>query len=89
MSELSEFKFVTTLVLKFKKIKSKKKKKKNRKYNTFYSHSKSETIINESDIDKVLESIYNTIISNIQESLRKDSDWFIDSVIEHNLSISK
>ena len=37
----------------------------------------------------MLESIYNTIISNIQESSRKDSDWFIDSVIEHNLSISK
>ena len=32
------------------------------KYDTFYSHSKAETIINESDIDDVFESIYTTII---------------------------
>ena len=35
-------------------------------YSTFYSNSKVETIINESDIDDVFESIYNTIISKIQ-----------------------
>ena len=59
------------------------------KYDTFYSHSKAETIISESDIDYVLESVYTTIISNIQKSLGKGSGWIIDSVIEPNISISK
>ena len=36
------------------------------KYNTFYSLSKAETIVNESDINDVFESIYTTFISNIQ-----------------------
>ena len=35
----------------------------------FFSHSKAEKIINESDIDDAFESVYNTIISNIQKSL--------------------
>ena len=56
---------MTTLSLVFKKIKSQDKTK----YGTFYSHSKAEAIINESDIDDVLESIYTTIISNIQKLL--------------------
>ena len=42
-----------TLVLVFKMIESEDKTN----YDTFYSHSKAETIINESDIDDVLESI--------------------------------
>ena len=37
----------------------------------------------------VFKSIYITIITNIQKSLRKDSGWIIDSVIHHNISISK
>ena len=36
---------------------------------TFYSNA--EIIINQSDIDDVFESIYTTIISNIQKSLGK------------------
>ena len=56
---------MTTLSLVFKKIESQDKTK----YGTFYSHSKAEAIINESDIDDVLESIYTTIISNIQKLL--------------------
>ena len=32
-----------------------------------YSHSKAETIISESDINDVFQSIYTTIISNIQK----------------------
>ena len=40
-----------TFVLEFKKIESNKEIK----YSTFYSSSKDETIINESDIDDVLE----------------------------------
>ena len=51
----------------FKKIESEDKTK----YNTFYSHTKAETIINESDIANVFKSIYTTIISNIRKSLGK------------------
>ena len=67
MSELRELKLVATLVIMFKKIESEDKTK----YNTFYSHTKAETIINESDIANVFKSIYTTIISNIRKSLGK------------------
>ena len=69
MSELTGFKFETTLVIMFKKIESKDK----RKYDTFYSNSKAEIIINENDIDDVFQSVCTTIISNIQKSLGKGS----------------
>ena len=59
------------------------------KYDFFYSHSKAEKIINESDIDDVFESVYTTIISNIQKFSGKGSDWITDSVKEHNISTSK
>ena len=58
-----------TIVLVFKKIESDDKTK----YDTVYSNSKAETIINESDIDDVFQSIYTTIISNIHKSLGKGS----------------
>ena len=67
---------MTTLVLVLKKIESDDKTK----YNTFYSHSKAETFINENDIDDVCESIYTAILSNLYKSLRKGSAWIIDSV---------
>ena len=67
MSELRGLKLVATLVIMFKKIESEDKTK----YNTFYSHTKAETIINESDIANVFKSIYTTIISNIRKSLGK------------------
>ena len=85
MTQSKGFKFVTTLVLVFKKIESEDKTK----YDTFYSHSKAEIIINESDIDDIFKSIYTTIISNTQKSLGKGSGWIIDSVINHTISISK
>ena len=69
----------------FKKIESEDKTK----YDNFYSNSKAEIIINESDIDDVLQSIYTTTITNIQESLEKGSGWIIDSIIDHTISISK
>ena len=69
MSELTGFKFETTLVIMFKKTESKDK----RKYDTFYSNSKAEIIINENDIDDVFQSVCTTIISNIQKSLGKGS----------------
>ena len=75
MSELKDFKFVATL--EFKKIQSDDKTL----YSTFYSTSKAETIINESDTDDVFESICSTITSNIQKSLGQGSVWIIDSVI--------
>ena len=69
----------------FKKIESKDKTK----FDNFYSSSKAEIIINESDIDDVFQSIYTIIITNIQKSLGKGSGWIIDSVIDHTISISK
>ena len=81
MSKLKGFRFVTTLVLEFKKIQSDDKTL----YSTLYLNSKTETIINESDIDDVLKSFYSTVIPNIQKSLRQGSDWIIDSVIDHNV----
>ena len=85
LSELKGFKYVTKLVLVFKMIGSEGKTK----YGNFSSISKAEIIINESYIDNVFQSIYPTIITNIQKSLGKGSGWFIDSVIDHTISISK
>ena len=67
LTKLKRFKFLTILFLLFKKIESDEKTK----YSNFYWNSKEDTIINESDIDDVFESIYTTIISNIQKSLGK------------------
>ena len=84
LTQLKGFKFVTTLVLVFKKIESEDKTK----CGNFYSSSKSEIIINESDIDDVSQSIYTTIITNINKSLGKSSRWIIDSVIDHTIITS-
>ena len=69
----------------FKKIESEDQTK----YNHFYSSSKAEIIINESNIDGVFQSIYTTVITNIQKSLGKGSGWIIDSVLDNTISISK
>ena len=37
----------------------------------------------------MLQSIYTTIISNIQKPLGKGSDWITDSIIDHTINISK
>ena len=50
-TQLKGFKSVTTLVLVFKKTESEDKTK----YDNFYSSSKAEISINESDIDDVLQ----------------------------------
>ena len=84
LTELRGFKFVITLALVFEKIESEDKTK----YDTFYSNSKAEIIINESDIDDEFKSIYTSVISNIQKYLGKGSGWIIDSVIDPNISIS-
>ena len=85
MAQLKGFKFVTALVLVFKKIESEDKTN----YDNFYSSSKVEIIIDKSDIDDVFQSIYTTIIVNIQKFLGKCSGWISDSVIDHTISISK
>ena len=85
LSQLKGFKFVKTLDLVFKKTKSED----NTKYDNFYSSSKAEKFINESDIDDVFQSIYTTIMTNIQKPQGKSSVWIIDSVNDHTISISK
>ena len=37
----------------------------------------------------MFQSIYTTIITNIQKFLGKGSGWIIDSVIDHTISISE
>ena len=76
---------MTKLGIMFNKIENEDKTK----YNSFYTNSNPEIIINESDINDVFEPIYTTIISNKQKSLRKGLDWIIYSVIDHNISILK
>ena len=85
MTQLIGFKFMTTLVLVFKKIESNKKTN----FDNFYSSWKAKIIINESDIDVVFQSIYTTIITNIQKSFEKGSGWIIHSTIDYTISISK
>ena len=85
LTQLRGFKFMITLVLTFKKIECKDKTK----YDNFYSSSKAEIIINESDTENAFKSIYTTIIANIQKYLGKSSVWIIDSVIGHTICISK
>ena len=58
--QLRVFKFVTKLILVFKKIEIKDKTR----YDNFYSSSNAETIINESDIFNVFQPIYTTTIEN-------------------------
>ena len=73
------------MVLEFKKIENDDKTK----CSIFYSNSKAETVINESDIDDVFESIYIATISNIQKTLGKVSSWITDLVIDHIINILK
>ena len=67
LTQLKGFKFVTTLVLMFKKTESEDKTK----YENFCSSSKAKKIINESDIDDVFKSVYTAIKTNIKKSLGK------------------
>ena len=61
---------MATSVLVFKKIKTEHKAK----YDTFYSSSKAEIIMNKSVIDDVFQSIYPTILSVRQTFLGKGSE---------------
>ena len=64
LTQSKDFKFVTTLVLVFQN-------KDKTKFDKLYSSSKAEIIVNESDIDDMFQSIYTTIITNIQKYLGK------------------
>ena len=78
MTELKEFKFVTPLVIEFKKLESDDATK----YTTLYSNSRAETIINEMYFN-------HTITSKIRKYLGKDLVWIIDSVVNHTINTSK
>ena len=67
LTQLEGFKFVTTLVLVFKKIESEDKTK----YDKFYSSSKAEIIVSERDFDDPFHSFFTTIMTNIQIFFRK------------------
>ena len=83
MTKLKGFEFVTTLVSAFKKTKRDDKPI----YSTFYWKSKAEAIINESDIDDIFDSIYSTILSDMQRYLWQGLGLIIDSFIGHNINI--
>ena len=84
VKEFKGFKFVKTLVLEFKKTEVDDETK----YGIFSLSSKADTVIDESDIN-VFESIYSGAISNIQISVRKNSGFIINSVLDHTINISK
>ena len=63
LTQVKRFKLMPALILVFKNVESEDKTK----YDTFYSNSKAEMIINNSDTDIVFQSIYTTIVSNIQK----------------------
>ena len=59
------------------------------KYRTFYSTSKTETVIHGSGIDNVFKSIDDTIMTKTQKYQSKGSSWIIYLVMEQNINISK
>ena len=73
LTKLEGFKLVATLVIEFKKTESD-----GPKHTTFYFNSETETIINKSDIDDVIKSMYSKIILHIQKCLGKGSGWITD-----------
>ena len=67
MTEIKGFKDLETLVLVLKRQKVKIKQ-------SFYSKSKAEVIIDQSDIDDVFQSIYTTVVTSRQKFLTKGSN---------------
>ena len=82
LNEIRGFKFVMTLV-------KKTKKKDEKKYGTFCSISKAETIIHNTVIDSIFESFYKIIVIRIWKCQTEGSSWTTDSVIEENINVSK
>ena len=73
------------LVSEFQKIESADETK----CSTFYSKPNAELIINEQDFDDVFESIYITVISNIEKFPGKSLIWFLHPVRDHITNILK
>ena len=63
MNKLRDFKFAITLVLKLKRTINENETK----YSTLFSNSKAETNSHDADIDSILESIYNAIMTKNTE----------------------
>ena len=84
LAELKGFTFEITLFFLFRKIEIGHE----RKYCTFYSLWKTETIINDCNIDAEFESVYTTMISTIQKSLEKGLVSIIHSVAVRPSSVS-
>ena len=62
LNKTKRFKFVINLVLKFRKSISKDEKR----CSTFYSNSKTETVVPHSDVDNLFKSICCTVITKTQ-----------------------
>ena len=73
LTQLKGFKFVTTLVLVFKKVESEDKTK----YDTFYSNSEAEIIINEINID-----VFQSISINLYYNYIKHTKIFRKSLVQ-------
>ena len=85
MNKLRDFKFVITLVLKLKRTINENETK----YSTLFSNSKAETNSHDADIDSILESIYNAIMTKILKYQAEGLGWTIYLVIEQNINILK
>ena len=79
------FKFVIALVLKLNKTINNDETK----YSTFYSNSKAEINIHNTDTNSILKSIYCTIMTKIRKYQTEGSSSTIDLVTEQNITISK
>ena len=73
LTQLKGFKFVTTLVLVFKKVESEDKTK----CDTFYSNSEAEIIINEINID-----VFQSISINLYYNYIKHTKIFRKSLVQ-------
>ena len=85
LKKLRDFKFVIISVLIFKKSINEDETK----YCVFYSNSKVETIIQDTDIDSIFESIYSTAVTKLRKYQAEGSGCTIDSVIEQNICVWK
>ena len=85
MAKLKGIKFLETLLSEFNKIKGDDKTK----CSIFNLNWKGETTANESETDDEFESVYATIISNIQKSLGNGWVRSIDSFMDDNINVSK
>ena len=82
LTSMKGLKFVETL-----RVTSKKESDGNVIYNTAYFNSKPQTIINNTEILKALQTSKQQILNNIAKGAIKGSGWSIESVDNHYLNI--